>query len=276
MFGSRHAPISHRQHQEAVRGLLGSLLPAIGTDIKGTMQSVDSLKKAAGYELEPGEFQALIEILDKNLHLITPVDDGISTDSSKAQSYQLAHDYLVPSLREWLTRKQRETKKGRAELRLAERTAVWSANKENKQLPTLVEWFQIRYRTDRNRWTMPEQSLMRTASHVHLRNMLGSMLALGVASIVLGVPFYWILQQNDTIQKMLMSRESQLKQLATQVDEKQEMLGKLEREMQDKESVLQQREKDFLAIELSLKEQESPRLTPLVVLLELPHQVNPY
>ena len=33
--------------------------------------------------------------------------------------YQLTHDYLVHSLRDWLTRKQRETRRGRAELRLA-------------------------------------------------------------------------------------------------------------------------------------------------------------
>ena len=33
--------------------------------------------------------------------------------------YQLTHDYLVPSLRQWMTRKQRETHRGRAELRMA-------------------------------------------------------------------------------------------------------------------------------------------------------------
>ena len=38
--------------------------------------------------------------------------------------YQLTHDYLVHSLRDWLTRKQRETRRGRAELRLAERAAI--------------------------------------------------------------------------------------------------------------------------------------------------------
>ena len=37
--------------------------------------------------------------------------------------YQLTHDYLVHSLRDWLTRKQRETRRGRAELRLAERSS---------------------------------------------------------------------------------------------------------------------------------------------------------
>ncbi len=81
MFGSRHAPIQHRQHQEAVRGLLSAMLPATGTDIKGSMQSAASLQKAAGYEKKPREYQELIEILDKNLRLITPVDEGPSQAS---------------------------------------------------------------------------------------------------------------------------------------------------------------------------------------------------
>ena len=52
--------------------------------------------------------------------------------------YQLTHDYLVPSLRDWLTRKQRETRRGRAELRLAERTALWSGKPESRFLPSVV------------------------------------------------------------------------------------------------------------------------------------------
>ena len=38
--------------------------------------------------------------------------------------YQLTHDYLVQSLGDWLTRKQKETRRGRAELKLAERSTL--------------------------------------------------------------------------------------------------------------------------------------------------------
>ena len=58
--------------------------------------------------------------------------------------YQLTHDYLVHSLRDWLTRKQRETRRGRAELRLAERAALWEAKPENRHLPSALEWANIR------------------------------------------------------------------------------------------------------------------------------------
>ena len=61
--------------------------------------------------------------------------------------YQLTHDYLVHSLRDWLTRKQRETRRGRAELRLAERSASWNAKPENRHLPSALEWANIRLLT---------------------------------------------------------------------------------------------------------------------------------
>jgi tetratricopeptide (TPR) repeat protein len=212
-FGQKHAPIQYRQHQEAVRGLLSALLPASGTDIKGSMQSVDSLKKAAGYEDKPREFEELMEILDKNLRLITPVDDSSGSETGTTRSYQLAHDYMVPSLREWLTQKQRETKKGRAELKLAERAAVWTANKENKQLPTLVEWFQIRRWTETNRWNASERNVMKTAGRVHARNWGGSILALILIGSIIGVVFR---QQN---------LRSQQEKITVAIDSLQKTLG---------------------------------------------------
>ncbi len=66
---------------------------------------------------------------------------------SSFRYYQLTHDYLVHSLRDWLTRKQRETRRGRAELRLAERSALWSAKPENRHLPSVLEWANIRLLT---------------------------------------------------------------------------------------------------------------------------------
>ncbi|MBU6239527.1 MAG: SUMF1/EgtB/PvdO family nonheme iron enzyme, partial [Planctomycetes bacterium] len=102
-------------------------------------------------------------------------------DGVTSRSYQLAHDYMVPSLRDWLTRKQRETKKGRAELKLAERAAAWGVNQESKQLPTFVEWFQIRRLTDRDGWKEPESQVMRAATRFHVQRssvILGSLLAL--------------------------------------------------------------------------------------------------
>ena len=59
----------------------------------------------------------------------------------------VTHDYLVPSLREWLTRKQREARRGRAQLKLVERASLWSTRPENRHLPSIGEWATIRLLT---------------------------------------------------------------------------------------------------------------------------------
>ena len=61
--------------------------------------------------------------------------------------YQLTHDYLVHSLRDWLTRKQRETRRGRAELLLAERSQLWTSKPENRFPALDLEWANLRLLT---------------------------------------------------------------------------------------------------------------------------------
>jgi serine/threonine protein kinase len=202
-FGDRHVPIQYRQHQEGVRGLLGALLPAAGPNIKGHSRQLSELKKAAGYEDRPKEFTELVNFLDKQLHLITPVDSKEEAQE-ETRRYQLTHDYLVPSLREWLTQKQRETDRGRAELKLAERAAIWGANKEDKQLPTLLEWLQIRRWTKSSKWKNAERSVMEKAGRIHVRN-LG--IWLGVLSL-LGAGISFALHQQD-----LRAREKKTKEI---------------------------------------------------------------
>ena len=87
--------------------------------------------------------------------------------------YQLTHDYLVHSLRDWLTRKQRETRRGRAELRLAERSASWNAKPENRHLPSPLEWANIRLLTKRRDWSEPQRRMMKRAGRVHGLRTLG-------------------------------------------------------------------------------------------------------
>ena len=190
-FSANTAPPDHRYHQKAARAVLKALLPDSGADIKGHMRSYAELLAASGYAARPQDFHDLIGILDRELRLITPTDpEGMDNGSAGVPSaqgeagetparqstggtpaprryYQLTHDYLVQSLREWLTRKQRETRKGRAELRLAERATLWNARPENRHLPSLWEFLNIRFLTDRKDWTEPQQKMMRQAGGAH-------------------------------------------------------------------------------------------------------------
>lgn len=174
-FSARTAPADHRYHQNAARAVLKALLPDSGTDIKGHMRPYAELLAASGYAARPKDFDDLIRILDGEIRLIAPTDpkgnEGAENSASHVESgeryYQLTHDYLVPSLRKWLSRKQRETRKGRAELRLAERSVLWNSRPENRRLPSLLEFLAIRLLTDRRNWTGPQRKMMGHAGRVH-------------------------------------------------------------------------------------------------------------
>jgi eukaryotic-like serine/threonine-protein kinase len=143
-FSSPQANPKHRLHQKAAQAVLKALLPETGTDIKGKMKSEQELREVAASTDRPRNFADLIHILDNEVRLITPTDpQGWDGDSLIAfpskRFYQLTHDFLVHSLRDWLTRKQRETRRGRAELVLEDRYAIWKQEKERRYLPSLTE-----------------------------------------------------------------------------------------------------------------------------------------
>jgi len=174
-FSAATAPPEHRYHQKAARADLKILLPETGSDIKGHMRSYAELLEASGYGSRPKDFDDLIRILDNEIRLITPTDpEGKDANSNSVlqtrpgqKYYQLTHDYLVHSIREWLTRKQKETRRGRAELLLAERAAVWNARPENRQLPSLLQWLQVRWHTSKKNWKPPQRKMMQKAWRYH-------------------------------------------------------------------------------------------------------------
>ena len=172
-LSSRYASPEHRYHERAARSVLKVLLPEVGTHIRGHLRSHDELANASGYAAGSQEFAGLLRILDGELRLITPTDpEGLETDGggmTNAKYYQLTHDYLVPSLRNWLTRKQRETREGRAQLRLAELSAAWNAKPESRNLPAFGEWLWILKYTPRRYRTTEQNRFLSRASRYHVR-----------------------------------------------------------------------------------------------------------
>jgi len=174
-FSVTTAPPEHRYYEKAARSVLKTLLPESGTDIKGSMRPYDELVTASGYADHSRDFLKLIEILDDELRLITPTDpeggefenDSESHRKIGEKYFQLTHDYLVHSLREWLLRRQKETRRGRAELRLAEQASLWHAKPENSRLPSLFGHLTIRLFTDKSKWTESQEEMMRSAAKVH-------------------------------------------------------------------------------------------------------------
>ena len=172
-FTAKTAPPTHRLHAKAAQAVLKALLPEVGTDIKGQMQPAERLLECSGYAARPDDFRDLLQILNRELRLITPTEPeeaeaGAAEPPSAAADrrfYQLTHDYLVPSLRDWLTRKQKETRRGRAQLRLAERSAMWNAKPEHRHLPSLVGVPQHPHAARRRKdWTESQRKMMRAAT----------------------------------------------------------------------------------------------------------------
>src|SRR5262249_13866540 len=146
-----------------------------GSDLKGHMRSDAELRTVSGYGGRDRDFDDLLRILDGEVRLVTPTDPEGQQGEDESRSavpvgpryYQLTHDYLVPSLRDWLTRKQRETRRGRAELRLGELAAAWAAKPESRHLPAWWEWATIRLLTRTKDWTPPQRKMMRRAGRYH-------------------------------------------------------------------------------------------------------------
>lgn len=175
-FSVSTASPAHRFHQAAARRILKSLLPASSV-LKGRMRSFEELRNSSGYANRPGDFEAVLDLLDRQLRLIIPIDrnavaeidedtpsDELKNEPSSVRYFQLTHDYLVPALREWLTRKQRETRRGRAELRLEECARLWSHKRERKLLPGYIDTLRILLLTNRRQWNPPQREMMKKAT----------------------------------------------------------------------------------------------------------------
>jgi formylglycine-generating enzyme required for sulfatase activity len=136
-LGREAISVEHRRHFDAAQRILARLLPIDDKDIKGSMQSRQSLLEASGYKSSPHEFDNLLDILDSKLHLVTPADSG--TDE---QYYQLTHDFIVAPLRSWIEESSAQTLRGLSRLLLERSSRVWHIRPGYWRLPWW--WQQIR------------------------------------------------------------------------------------------------------------------------------------
>ncbi|MGN6547862.1 MAG: protein kinase domain-containing protein [Aureliella sp.] len=199
MVGNRASAV-RRMHEAAVRRILEALLPEVGP-IKDRVRTRSELLAASGYHDRPEDFDAVMRLLDSELRLITHTrieladDDESSRERSdlaahsnegaaRERAYQLTHDFLVPSIREWLERQTRASYRGRVQLLLQEQAAIWSTRPNARYLPTFIEWLSILRHTSRRDWTRPQQQMMRAAT----ARVVSASMKLAVAScIILGI-----------------------------------------------------------------------------------------
>ena len=223
-FSSKTARPEFRLHEQAARKILGALLPETQVDIRGNMRSRHDLLHLSGYANRPNAFSDALRILDNELRLITPTDpEGIGNHqendpASGKDYYQLTHDYLVPSLRRWLYQKQRETMRGRAQLRLDERFATWSRTRENRFLPSIGEYINVRTMTRPADWSKGERELMRKSDRVYG---LGFLVVLSTLLIVGWVGFnsYNEIRADSLAKRVVETETADVPGLITEINE---------------------------------------------------------
>lgn len=166
-----------RMHAEGAHRVLRRLLPEGGSRIKGTVLTEDQLREASGYR-DPGLFRQLIEILDHELHLITPTEVLEESDASESSvsgvglsGYQLTHDFLIGPVRQWTEVRSRATPQGRARLRLDEFAEQYRARPRRQSLPSLGEYWAIARHVDRRALTETQARMMGAARRAHLQTL---------------------------------------------------------------------------------------------------------
>jgi SpoVK/Ycf46/Vps4 family AAA+-type ATPase len=168
--GSKASP-SRRLHESQTRNILSALLPETG-QIKDCVRTREELLVASKYESKIREFDEVMHLLDVELRLVTPVKSIDSESSSKSGDasstsgyvYQLTHDFLVPSIREWLDREYQSTSRGRAYLLLQQQSATWNQLRSPRYLPSILEWVVLRLKTNRRDWTKAQRRMMHAAA----------------------------------------------------------------------------------------------------------------
>ncbi len=173
------ASAPYKRYREATQAVLKKLLPPPTSIIRGTPCSAADLRTASGHADQPGEFAELIRVLDCELQQVAATKPDSSTPAARGLgpppqevageiSYQLAHDYLVRPIRQWLEREQDSTRKGRTQLRLTWVTASWLERPGPRQLPSLLKWAGILMHIAPSEWSADERRLMHATNCYYL------------------------------------------------------------------------------------------------------------
>ena len=203
-----NGPAAHpmlRAHKVLTRRILEILLPEDHASIRGGVVARSELIR----RLPPNERREtadeVLRLLDTELRLITPADTGAGSESDSSSTgtlggFQLTHDYLVPTLRKWLTASDRATWQGRGKLRLQELAAQWKYRKEQRFLPTFFEYARIMAAVPKSQRTTTERELIRNATRRHG-------LRLGVISVLaLSVCMSWQFMHSVTVNERVKTR----------------------------------------------------------------------
>jgi serine/threonine protein kinase len=178
----------HKWKLVTIERILQTLVPSKGMQIRENVISYSDLAKAAGFDPIDEEYKCALNFLEHDLKIIVTSDieqlvlqsqcsSGISQkylslgangDPSvpKEQCYQLAHDFLIRPIRNWLSRRTKATWRGRAELSLNEHFELWQLSPRREQLLPALKLIWIWLSVNRANLTDEKREYIKKSSRI--------------------------------------------------------------------------------------------------------------
>ena len=225
-------PKNQRVHRDAAHKLLGAMLPDTGLIRAGAIE-LSVLAQKAGYANNPEAMAELIRVLDNRLKLITPVEsdsvdrseDPASPKPSKKETrYQLTHDSLIPAIRRWLAQYEEGSITGRAKRDLKARSLAWAVGREDRQLPSLLQWTRFSVLVRRGDRGEDEQAMMSVAGRKHGRSILIAMTLL-IAGMLGAQHLRNESRADSLVNQLAIATTQELPRILSQIDSEQDLVA---------------------------------------------------
>lgn len=215
-----------KRHRTRISLMLESLLPSNQGMLKGHSLPASVLASRVGLENEPFQFSELLNFLDNQTRLIAKVDEfteeepfsRINKDATEPTevAYRLTHDFLVPSIRQWLAAQQQLTLRGRVSVKFRRATNVFQNEPDRRRMPPLLQWIQFRWMMPRSKWNVSQQNMMRAASNFHWKR-IAMAVTLLVAIVLTGRHFAGKYRAARIVDQLKTTKPSSLKQVIEQL-----------------------------------------------------------
>ncbi len=187
IFETSSGPPAYRRLAGVVADILNELLPPQGVPLKANVKSIEDLRArllSAGAGTKCTE---AIRVLSEDLKLITPTrnEEGGDLGLSSTEGYQLAHDFLVEPVRNWVELARKSTWRGRAVARLVELSELWQRKPQKQFLPTLREFAAMQMVVPSSSRNEKQTKYLRAAGRYHAGRVAATTVAT-VAALIFG------------------------------------------------------------------------------------------
>lgn len=190
IFETTSGPPAYRRIASVVVDILNELLPSQGDPLRASAKSMEELRARVLGGAAGAKVSEAVRVLSEDLKLITPTrgdSANESLSSEGAEGYQLAHDFLVTPVRNWVELARKSTWRGRAVARLIELSELWQRKPQSQFLPSLSEYAAMEFVVPSGSRTDRQSKFLRAAGRYHAGK------AAGMAIATLAAVFFAVL-----------------------------------------------------------------------------------